>query len=168
MVSEQGYLINEYGDIVNRKGSVLFTSSELKSGEFPKIFHFSHFEIKNIQGTYKKSPESKPILHTQPDGTVKDDNARLVNQRGYLTDEHGNIVDQGGNIMFEQELISSELKLPFVLSKRKLVRQDSADDISDLLQQIEDDLNSSNGADQSMTRFAPPSQSHLGNRTFNN
>jgi hypothetical protein len=70
--------------------------------------------------------------------------------------------------MFEHDLISNELKLPFVLSKQKLVRQDSADDISDLLQQIEDDLNSSNGADESMTRFAPPSQRRLGNRTFNN
>ena len=168
LVSEKGYLTNEDGDIVNRKGAVVFSARDLKSGEFPKIFHFSRFELKNIQGTYKKNTENTPILFTFPDGSLKDDNAKTVNQRGFLADDQGNIVDLHGNIMFENDLISNELKLPYVLSKRKLVRQDSGDDISDLLQQIEDDLNSSAGADASMTRFAPPSQRHLGNRTFNN
>ena len=43
LCNEKGYLVNSNGDIVTRKGKVLFHYRSLKNGEFPKIFEFSQF-----------------------------------------------------------------------------------------------------------------------------
>ena len=53
LVNDKGYLINTAGDIVTRKGKVLFVNKHLKNGEFPKIFPFSKFNLQLITGTFE-------------------------------------------------------------------------------------------------------------------
>jgi len=62
LVNEKGYLINADGHVVNRKGKVLFYKYELKNGEFPKIFSFSKFDLKLIQGKFKRDGHKRPLV----------------------------------------------------------------------------------------------------------
>lgn len=47
-VNEKGYLIDEEGNIIDKNGKKIFAGKHLKNGEFPKIFPFTKFNIKNV------------------------------------------------------------------------------------------------------------------------
>lgn len=144
-MNEKGYLVNEDGSIVTRKGKVLFKRHELINGEFPKIFSFSTLEIQAVKGTYQRNEIKRPIL-TEENGHFYDDNRRMCNRRGYLCDSDGNIVDKCQNILFNRCLVG-EGKLPAIVKGSLLIRSDSDTELSQLLQQIEDDLNSNQMVD---------------------
>lgn len=50
LVNEKGYLIDEQGNIIDITGKKLWSKEHLKNGEFPKIFPFTKFNIKRVQG----------------------------------------------------------------------------------------------------------------------
>lgn len=45
IVNERGYLIDEHGNVVDVNGKQIWKVTDLKSGEFPKIFPFTKFNI---------------------------------------------------------------------------------------------------------------------------
>jgi hypothetical protein len=48
--NEKGYLTDKQGNIIDTQGRQLWKVTDLKSGEFMKIFPFSKFNVKNIMG----------------------------------------------------------------------------------------------------------------------
>lgn len=178
LVNPKGYLVNSGGDIVNRDGIILFSSRELKSGEFPKIFKFSKLDFSCIQGKFDRQPDNKPKLFEFPDGTMRDKQGHITTAKGYLCDEHGNITDKQGNIFFEAHLLSNDGRLPLLFSNGKLLNRNpneiDDDRFSELLQEIEDDLNVSTNIAQDQTiqdlenSTSRLMQKHMANRTFNN
>lgn len=61
-VNEKGYLIDENGNIIDISGKQLWKRTDLKSGEFPKIFPFTKFNVKRVQGDFELSPSGNPKL----------------------------------------------------------------------------------------------------------
>jgi len=56
-------LIDYNGNIVNINGKKVFDKKYLSSnGDFPKIFPFTKFNVKNIQGEFEMDPMGNPIL----------------------------------------------------------------------------------------------------------
>jgi len=51
-VNEKGYLTDENGNIIDVTGKQLWRKEHLKNGEFPKIFPFTKFNIKKVQGDF--------------------------------------------------------------------------------------------------------------------
>jgi len=47
-VNDKGYLIDESGNIIDINNRQLWRKSDLKNGEFPKIFPFTKFNIARI------------------------------------------------------------------------------------------------------------------------
>ncbi len=48
LVNDKGYLIDEAGNIIDINGKQIWKKSDLKSGEFPKIFPFTKFNIARV------------------------------------------------------------------------------------------------------------------------
>jgi hypothetical protein len=67
-VNDKGYLIDESGNIIDINGKQIWSKFELKSGEFPKIFPFTKFNIKKIKGEFEIDPNGNPILKKSPSG----------------------------------------------------------------------------------------------------
>jgi glutathione peroxidase-family protein len=135
-VNSKGYLIDEDGNIISKNGKKLFDSKHLKNGEYPKIFPFTRFNIKNVLGEFEPDPLNNPILKKHSDGTYRDDKGQRVNARGYLIDAQGNVIDKKGKIMFEKILLDSEGEIPKVFTSG-LLKSDSASSISRLMSEIE-------------------------------
>lgn len=94
LVNEKGYLIDEQGCVIDINGRVLWKRTDLKSGEFPKIFPFTKFNIQRVQGEIDINEKGTPVLKKTPSGDgYIDRKGRLVNVRGYLVDKQGNVVD---------------------------------------------------------------------------
>ena len=74
----------------------------LKSGEFPKIFPFTKFDIKRILGDFELDSQGSPILSKGQSGAYIDNKRRIVNQKGYLIDSEGNIIDNRGKRVFDR------------------------------------------------------------------
>ena len=72
LVNDRGYLIDDHGNIVDKDKKKLFDAKHLKNGEFPKIFPFTKFNIKRIQGDFEMDPLGNPILDKGPNGTFID------------------------------------------------------------------------------------------------
>ena len=126
LVNKKGYLVNKNGDIVNRDGHVLFAKECLKNGEFPKLFPFTKFSIKKVQGNLEIAPDGTFILtqSTKKEGQFVDRDGRPVNRKGYLIDLIGNVVDERGNVMFEKSLLKEDGEIPSVF-RQGLFESDS-------------------------------------------
>lgn len=56
-------MIDYNGNIVDINGKKVFDKKYLASnGDFPKIFPFTKFNVKNIQGEFEMDPMGNPIL----------------------------------------------------------------------------------------------------------
>jgi hypothetical protein len=56
-------LIDYNGNIVDINGKKVFDKKYLSNnGDFPKIFPFTKFNVKNIQGAFEMDPMGNPIL----------------------------------------------------------------------------------------------------------
>ena len=51
--NEKGYLIDKFGNIIDISGKQLWKKTDLKSGEFPKIFPFTKFNINRVLGDFE-------------------------------------------------------------------------------------------------------------------
>jgi len=136
LVNDKGYLIDQSGNIIDVNGKQLWKKSELKNGEFPKIFPFTKFNIKRIQGDYDTDGKGQPVLQkTSTDGFV-DKKGRAVNQRGYLIDTQGNVIDIRGKHMFDRDLLDKDGEIPAVF-RTGMLQSETDSDVS----QIDDDQN---------------------------
>jgi hypothetical protein len=79
LVNEKGYLIDENGNIIDKEKKKMFEKKYLKNGEFPKIFPFTKFNIKRIQGDFEMDPLGNPILDKLPNGDLVDRQGKRVN-----------------------------------------------------------------------------------------
>jgi hypothetical protein len=85
LVNEKGYLIDRNGNVIDAENKkVWWLLKHLKHGEFPKIFPYTKFNIKNIQGDFDLDPLGNPILEKDGNGDSIDRQGRRVNARGYL------------------------------------------------------------------------------------
>jgi len=108
-------LIDERGNIIDITGKQLWRKEDLKNGEFPKIFPFTKFNIRRIQGDYDTDQNGNAILQKDKSGQgYIDKKGRLVNIRGYLIDKSGNIIDIRGKMMFDRIILDRDGEIPIV------------------------------------------------------
>lgn len=110
--------------------------TDLKSGEFPKIFPFTKFNVSRVLGDFEMSPAGNPMLKKRVDGTYIDNQGQVVNERGYLVDEYGNVIDHDGNEMFDKIVLDKDGEIPAVF-RTGLLKSDTASSLSRLMSEIE-------------------------------
>ena len=93
LVNPNGYLTDGSGNIIDCRGRQIWRVSDLKSGEFIKIFPFTKFNISNVLGDIQVSRNGEPVLTKTPEDDFTDRRGRLINTRGYLIDRQGNVID---------------------------------------------------------------------------
>ena len=135
-VNEKGYLIDEQGNIIDINQRQIWKRTDLKNGEFPKIFPFTKFNIQRIQGDFDSNTNGTPVLKKNSSGQFTDKKGRLVNIKGYLIDKHGNVVDHHGKIMFEKHILEDDEEIPQVF-RTGMLRSDTASSLSRLMSEIE-------------------------------
>jgi hypothetical protein len=134
--NEKGYLVDRNGNVMDDKtGRVWWLAKHLKNGEFPKIFPYTKFNIKSIQGEYDLDPHGNPAISTDQNGNPVDRMHRAVNKRGYLVDRNGNIVDKRGKLMFDKAVLDPDGEIPPVF-RTGLLKSDTASDLSRLMSEI--------------------------------
>jgi hypothetical protein len=134
--NDKGYLTDSDGNIIDREGRVIFVKAHLKSGEFPKIFLFTKFNIDNVLGDFEMSPLSEPILEKDKSGNFIDRRGRMVNSRGYLIDKAGNVIDKYGKPMFDKVVLTPEGEIPKIF-RMQILKTDSGSSLSRLMEEIE-------------------------------
>lgn len=63
IVNERGYLIDLNGNVIDNNDRLIWQRKDLKNGEFPKIFPFTKFNIKRIQGDFDINEQNQIILN---------------------------------------------------------------------------------------------------------
>jgi len=134
-VNSKGYLIDEFGNIIDKDGRQIFERKHLKDDEIPKIFPFTKFNIKNVLGDFEMDPLGNPILDKDAKGNFIDRNGKRVNRKGYLIDADGNVINKHGKLMFEKELLDNEGDIPKVF-RTGLLKSDTASSLSRLMSEI--------------------------------
>ena len=125
LVNERGYLIDAQGNIINTEGKRIWKKSDLKNGEFPKVFPFTKFNIARVQGD----------IDVVGKATV-DKKGRAINTAGFLVDKSGNVVDIHMKVVFEKSVLQANGDIPEVF-KAGLLRSDTASSLSRLMSEIE-------------------------------
>ena len=134
-INSRGYLVDEFGNVVDKDGREIFEAKHLSNDEIPKIFPFTKFNIKNIQGDFEMDPLGNPILDKKKDGNFVDREGKRVNQKGYLVDSKGNVVNKYGKVAFEKKLLDNEADIPKVF-RTGLLKSDTASSLSRLMSEI--------------------------------
>jgi len=62
LCTEKGYLADSAGNVTDVNGKLVWQKFELKGGEFPKIFPYTKFDIKQVQGDCDKTASGNPML----------------------------------------------------------------------------------------------------------
>jgi hypothetical protein len=81
-VNSNGYLLDDKGNIINKKGKIIWRSHELMYNEPPKIFNFTQFSMSWIKGHCDRDPS----IHKTRD-EIYDLNKNRINIMGYLVDD---------------------------------------------------------------------------------
>lgn len=92
-VNSKGYLVDAFGNVIDNAGRQIFEQKHLENDEIPKIFPFTKFNVKNVQGDFEMDPLGVPILDKDRDGNLIDAQGRIVNSKGYLIDKDGNVIN---------------------------------------------------------------------------
>ena len=71
-VNDKGYLIDQSGNIIDVNNKLIWKASDLKNGEFPKIFPFTKFNISRVQGDFEMNPSGNPMLRKAANGKLYD------------------------------------------------------------------------------------------------
>lgn len=107
-INSAGYLIDDFGNVIDKDGRQIFEKKHLLEDEVPKILPFTKFNVKNVLGDFEMDPLGNPILENVGNGNFKDRVGQKVNQKGYMIDKDGNIVNKNGKVMFAKELLDNE------------------------------------------------------------
>ena len=135
-VSEKGYLIDAAHNIIDVQQRVIFNKCDLKSGEFPKIFPFTKFNIRAIMGDFEMNSTGNPVLSKGKHGGFIDRQKRVVNQRGYLIDKDGNVIDSHGNEVFDRAILGQDGEIPPVF-RTGLLKEETVSNMEDLMNEVE-------------------------------
>merc|ERR1711990_979298 len=135
-INSKGYLIDEFGDVIDKERRQIFEAKHLSDDEIPKIFPFTKFNIKNILGDFEMDPVGNPILDKDKNGNLIDRQGQRVNPKGYLIDKNGNVINKDGKVMFERGLLDNEGDIPKVF-RTGLLKSDTASSLSRLMSEIE-------------------------------
>lgn len=127
-VNPQGYLLDKPGNIINKRGIIIWRSHELMYNEPMKIFPWTEFSLNWIMGNLDRDVTKNPKHNDEHDL-----NGRRINTCGYLIDHLDNVVDAfGGNILFKRDNLSSkygmEAEIPYVFISG-LLKEPEMDDI---------------------------------------
>jgi hypothetical protein len=134
-VNRKGYLIDEFGNVIDSNGREIFEAKHLYDDEIPKIFPFTKFNIKSILGEFEMDPLGNPILDKDAKGNLKDTNGKRVNKKGYLIDEKGNVINKRGKVAFEVQILDNEEDIPKVF-RTGLLKSDTGSSLSRLMSEI--------------------------------
>lgn len=129
-------MVDAAGNVVDKEGKRMFERRFLKNGEFPKIFPFTKFNVKRIQGDFEMDPLGNPILDRGSQGDLVDRQGKRVNAKGYLVDKEGNVIDKHGKLMFERQMLDTEGDIPKVF-RTGLLKADTGSSLSRLMSEIE-------------------------------
>ena len=138
MVNQKGYIVTRDDHICTREGKVLFLKSQLKNGEFPKIFPFTRFNINRVLGDIEMDPGGQPILMRNQSGQLVDRQQRLINQKGFYIDYKGDVVDVKGKTVFEKALLEHNGDIPEIF-RSNILRSDSQSSLSRFMSEIDRD-----------------------------
>ena len=125
LVNATGYLIDEAGNIVKYvdggQRKIMFHFWEIMYQEPPKLFEFTEFDIRWIQGNLNHDVTQNPRHDDEFDL-----DGRLINTMGYLIDTQGNIVDQHDKLVFRKEILTNaygqDARIPAVFTKKGLLK----------------------------------------------
>jgi hypothetical protein len=134
-VNSRGYLVDEFGNVVDKDGREIFEHKHLESEEIPKIFPFTKFNIKNVLGDFEMDPLGNPILDRDGDGNSIDRDGKRCNSKGYLIDGDGHVINKYGRTMFDKKLLDNEGDIPKVF-RTGLLKSDTASSLSRLMSEI--------------------------------
>ena len=126
------------GHICSREGKVLFLKSQLRNGEFPKIFPFTRFNINRVLGGVEMDPGGQHILLKNEEGVPVDRKGRLVNAKGFLCNTRGDVVDIRGKVVFEKALLEHNGDIPEIF-RSNILRSDSQSSLSRFMSEIDRD-----------------------------
>lgn len=137
--NDKGYLIDAFGNIIDINGKQLWKKTDLKNGEFPKIFPFTKFNIRSVRGDFQIDAKGQEIHSKDPSGKFfVDRKGRKVNSLDYLIDAHGNVVDGRGKIMFDKIVLEEDGEIPSVFREEDLFNYDvTGSELSSLVQNLE-------------------------------
>ena len=139
MVNQKGYISTRDGHICTRGGKVLFLKAQLKSsGEFPKIFPFTRFNINRVLGDIEMDPGGQPLLLQNAHGRTVDRQGRLVNGKGFLINHKGDVIDIRGKVAFEKALLEHNGDIPEIF-RSNILRSDSQSSLSRFMSEIDRD-----------------------------
>ena len=62
LINSRGFLVDEFGNVLDKDGRLIFEQKYLENDEIPKIFPFTKFNIKNVLGEFEMDPLGVPIL----------------------------------------------------------------------------------------------------------
>jgi hypothetical protein len=61
-VNSKGYLIDDEGNVIDKEYRVIFEKRHLENDEIPKLFPFTKFNQKSVQGRFEVDPKGIPVL----------------------------------------------------------------------------------------------------------
>lgn len=134
-MNSRGYLVDEFGNVVDKDGREIFEHKHLENDEIPKIFPFTKFNIKNVLGEFEMDPLGNPILDRDADGNFIDRSGRRCNSKGYLINDDGHVINKYGRTMFDKKLLDNEGDIPKVF-RTGLLKSDTASSLSRLMSEI--------------------------------
>jgi hypothetical protein len=134
-INSKGYLIDEFGNVIDKDGREIFEKKHLENDEIPKIFPFTKFNVKTVLGDFEMDPLGNPILDRDADGNFIDRNGKRVNSKGYFIDKDGNVINKHGKPVFSKKLLDNENDIPKVF-RTGLLKSDTASSLSRLMSEI--------------------------------
>lgn len=134
-INSKGYLIDQFGNVVDKDGREIFEAKHLYNDEIPKIFPFTKFNVKNVLGKFEMDPLGNPILDRDAEGNFIDQEGKRCNSKGYMIDDDGNVINKHGKRMFDKKLLDNEEDIPKVF-RTGLLKSDTASSLSRLMSEI--------------------------------
>jgi hypothetical protein len=134
-INSKGYLVDDFGNVIDKDGRVIFEQRHLLNDEIPKILPFTKFNIKTVQGDFEMDPLGNPILDKDKYGNLIDREGNRVNQKGYLIDKDGNVINKHGKVVFTKDLLDNEGDIPKVF-RTGLLKSDTGSSLSRLMSEI--------------------------------
>lgn len=110
-VSRQGFLLDERGNYIDRKGRKMFDAKQFApfGGLFPQLYIYSgkKFHLLDIMGIFDRDKNGNIKILRKKDKTGKlttvDKSGHLVNTKGYLVNSSGHITTRTGKKLFHRD-----------------------------------------------------------------